>query len=140
MELDKIETLPPPPGVIGSLKAGFDAIASHLTVILLPLALDLLLWLGPRVRIDRLFQPVFDEMARFARFNGIPAADLGTLQKNSTMFLEQLQQYNLLSALRTFPIGVFSLMSGPVPGQTPLGKSFIIQINSVFTLLGLTML
>ena len=140
MEMDKIETLPPPPGVIGSLKAGFDAIASHLTVILLPLALDLLLWLGPRVRINRLFQPVFDDLTRFASFNGIPATDLSAFQENSKLFLEQLQQYNLLSALRTFPIGVFSLMSGTMPGPTPLGTSFIIQINSVFTLLGLIVL
>ena len=39
--MDKIETLPPPPGVVGSLKAGFDAIASNLTVILLPITMSL---------------------------------------------------------------------------------------------------
>jgi len=137
MGMDKIDTLPPPPGVVGSLKAGFDAIASNLTVILLPLALDLLLWLGPRLRVDRLFQPLFDEMSRFASFNGISAADLKTLQENSALLLEQFQQYNLMSALRTFPIGVFSLMSGTMPGKTPWGdSSIIIQIDSIFILLG----
>jgi len=137
MEMDKIETLPPPPGVVGSLKAGFDAIASNLTVILLPLALDLLLWLGPRLRIDRLFKPVFDEMSRYASFSGISAADLKTLQENSTLLLEQFQQYNLMSALRTFPIGVFSLMSGAMPSRTPWGGPFmVIQIDSGFILLG----
>jgi hypothetical protein len=140
MEMDKIKTLPPPPGVIGSLRAGFDAIASNLTVILLPLALDILLWLGPRLRIERLFQPIFDEITRYARFSGIPAADLNTLKENSSLLLEQLQQYNLLSALRTFPIGIFSLMSGAMPGQTPWGTPSIIQVNSVFTLLGWFML
>jgi len=135
--MDKIETLPPPPGVVGSLKAGFDAIASNLTVILLPLALDLLLWLGPRLRIDRLFKPVFDEMSRYASFSGISAADLKTLQENSTLLLEQFQQYNLMSALRTFPIGVFSLMSGAMPSRTPWGGPFmVIQIDSGFILLG----
>jgi hypothetical protein len=137
MEMDKIETLPPPPGVVGSLKAGFDAIASNLTVILLPLALDLLLWLGPRLRVDQLFQPIFDEMSRYARYSGIPAADLKTLQENSALLLEQFQQYNLMSTLRTFPIGVFSLMSGTMPSQTPWGApSLIIHIDSVFTMLG----
>jgi hypothetical protein len=140
MEMDKIETLPPPPGVIGSLRAGFDAIASNLPVILLPLALDVLLWLGPRLRIESLFQPIFNEMTRYAKFSGIPAADLRTLQQNSTMLLDQLQRYNLLSVLRTFPIGVFSLMSGTMPGQTPFGASSIIQVNSLFTLLGWIML
>src|SRR3990172_261364 len=136
MEMEKIETLPPPPGVIGSLRACFDTIASHLTVVLVPLVLDVLLWLGPRLHMDRLFQPIFDEMARYARYSGFPAADLKTLQDNSTLVLEGLQQFNLLSALRTFPIGVFSLMSGTRPNQTPLGTPSIIQVDSVFTLLG----
>ncbi len=134
--MDKIETLPPPPGVVGSLKAGFDAIASNLSVILLPLALDVLLWLGPRMRVDRLFQPIFDEMSRYASYSGIPAADLKSLQENSALLVELLQQYNLLSALRTFPIGIFSLMSGSMPGQTPMGAPSMIHINSVLTLLG----
>jgi hypothetical protein len=136
MEMDKIGTLPPPPGVVGSLRAGFDAIASHLTVILVPLAFDLFLWLGPRLQVDRLFRPIFEEMSRYARFSGFPAADLKTLQENSAVILEQLGQYNLLSALRTFPIGVFSLMSGTMPGQSPLGAPAVIQVDSVFTLFG----
>lgn len=135
MEKDKIETLPPPPGIVGSLRAGFDAIASHLTVILIPLALDLLLWLGPRLHVDRLFQPIFNELARYARYSGFPSADLKILQENSTAILEQLGQFNLLSTLRTFPIGVFSLMSGTRPAGTPLGAPSVIQIDSVLTLL-----
>lgn len=136
MELDKIETLPPPPGVVGSLRAGFDAIASHLPVILAPLALDLFLWLGPRLHVDRLFQPLFDELTRYARNSGFPSADLKTLQENSAVILEQLQQFNLLSTLRTFPIGVFSLMSGSGSNQTPLGAASVIQVDSIFILLG----
>ena len=134
--MDKIETLPPPPGVVGSLKAGFDAIASNLSVILLPLALDLLLWLGPRLHIDRLFQPIFEEMSSYARYGGIPATDLNTLQENSTLILKQLQQYNLLTALRTFPIGVFSLMSGKITDQTPFGPPSVIHVDSLLMLLG----
>ena len=88
--MDKIESLPPPPGVVGSLRAGFDAIASHVAVVLLPLALDIFLWLGPRLRVDRLFQPLFIELSRYARFSGIQSADLKTLQENSNLLLEQL--------------------------------------------------
>lgn len=134
--MDKIETLPPPPGVVGSLRAGFDAIASHLTVILVPLALDLFLWLGPRLHVDRLFRPIFNEMSRYARYSGFPASDLNTLQENSVLLLEQLGQYNLLSVLRTFPIGVFSLMSGAQPHRTPLGTPSVIHIDSVLNLFG----
>jgi len=140
MEMDKIETLPPPPGVIGSLKAGFDAIASNITVILLPLALDLLLWLGPRLRIDRLFRPMFDEISRYMSSSGIPATDVQMLQENSSQALEWLHQYNLLTVLRTFPIGVFSLMSDLTPNRTPIGVPSVIQVGSIFTLFGWIML
>jgi len=136
MEMDKIETLPPPPGVVGSLKAGFDAIASNISVILLPLMLDLLLWLGPRLHVDKLFQPIFEEMISYARYGGIPAGDIKTLQENSALVLEQLQQFNLLTAIRTFPIGVFSLMSGRISIQTPLGVPSVIHIDSLLMLLG----
>lgn len=134
--MDKIETLPPPPGVVGSLKAGFDAIASNLSVILLPLFLDLLLWFGPRLRIDTLFQSIIEEMFRYAKYSSFPSTDITALRENSIIVLEQLQQYNLFSALRTFPIGIFSLMSGSMPGQTPIGAPSSIHVNSVFTLLG----
>jgi len=136
MEMDKIESLPPPPGVVGSLRAGFDAIASNVAVVLLPLALDTLLWLGPRLRVDRLFQPLFIELSRYARFGGIQSADLKTLQENSNLLLEQLGQYNLLSALRTFPVGIFSLMSGTMPTRTPWGSPSVIQVDSALTLFG----
>jgi hypothetical protein len=136
MEMDKLDTLPPPPGVVGSLRAGFDAIASHLPVVLVPLALDLFLWLGPRLRMDRLFKPIFDEMFRYAVYGGFPAAELQTFQENSSLILESLQQYNVLSALRTFPIGIFSLMSGARPSQTPLGAPSTFQVDSLLGLMG----
>ena len=57
----EVQTIPPPPGIIGSLRAGFDAIASNVTVILMPLGLDLLLWLGPRLSMDKLAQPLLQQ-------------------------------------------------------------------------------
>ncbi len=44
-----MNTPTPPVGVIESLSQGFEATASHLLLVLLPLLLDLALWLGPRV-------------------------------------------------------------------------------------------
>lgn len=134
--MDKLEALPPPPGVVGSLKAGFDAIASKPLAILLPLALDLLLWLGPRLRVDQLFKSFFGEMSRYAAYSGLPSSELKTLQENTAILIEQLQNYNLVAALRTFPIGIFSLMSGSLPSQTPFGAPASFQVNSILILLG----
>src|SRR3990172_5408969 len=101
------QALPPPPGIIGSIRAGFDAITAHIGLILLPLALDLLLWLGPRVSSERLMQPVMDEMGRLAPSAGLSAADM---QSMIEMYTELLGRLNLLIALRTLPVGVSSLM------------------------------
>src|SRR5262245_29762331 len=43
-------TLPAPPvGIIESLTSGFETVASRLYLVLIPIAFDLLLWLGPRI-------------------------------------------------------------------------------------------
>ena len=128
------QTLPPPPGIIGSLRAGFDAIAAHIGLILLPLGLDLLLWLGPRVSINKLMQPVLDEMARLAPSAGLAQADINSMVE---MYRELLGRLNLLSALRTFPVGLSSLMSGRMPAGLPFGTPTILQVDTAAQLLGL---
>lgn len=41
----------PPVGVIESLAQGFETVAGHLGLLLIPLLIDLLLWVGPRVSL-----------------------------------------------------------------------------------------
>lgn len=117
------------------MRAGFDAIASNLPVILFPLIFDLLLWLGPRLRTDRLFKPFFDQMSVYAVQSGLPNNDLLTLQGALEEFSQQLGNFNLLSIVRTFPIGVFSLMSGRPSLATPLGSPPVFHVSSITTLL-----
>lgn len=48
-----IDNTPTPPvGVIESLTKGFDTVAGALLLMLLPLMLDVSLWIGPRIEID----------------------------------------------------------------------------------------
>lgn len=136
MQTEQLTTLPPPPGVVGSLKAGFDAIAANISVILLPVLLDLWLWLGPHVRVDHLFKPFFDEMSKYSALSGLPSADVIRVQEAYATISVELQKYNLMSILRTFPIGIFSLMSGKMPAETPLGAISVIHVDSPLTLLG----
>jgi hypothetical protein len=55
MESEKANTPTPPVGVIESLARGFETVAGSLVLILLPLLLDLFLWIGPRLD----FKPAF---------------------------------------------------------------------------------
>jgi hypothetical protein len=135
MESDKVQTLPPPPGVVGSLKSGFDIVASNLLAILLPLGLDVFLWLGPRLHIDRLFKPVIDEIPQYASNSGLSAADVLAVQETYKTIVIRIEQYNLLSVIRTFPVGIFSLMSGKMPSDTPFGTPTIFHVGSLPTLI-----
>ena len=131
------KTLPPPPGIIGSLRAGFDVTAGHITAILFPAALDLLLWLGPRLSVDQLVQPFFKQVGDMAASGGLKPQDIASAL---AMYQQFFHEFNLLAILRTFPIGIFSLMSGSLPGQSPLGLPAITQINSTGRLLGMVFL
>jgi hypothetical protein len=113
--------------VIGTIKAGFDTIASHLTVILLPLALDLLLWLGPRLSVKSAFLPALEYFRQFAEAARAPAADLDRVVG---AYVEALDRFNLLSVLRTFPIGISSLLQGAQPANTPFGSPRLVDITS----------
>jgi hypothetical protein len=139
MQARRIETqtLPPPPGIIGSLRTGFDAIAAHVTVILLPLTLDLLLWLGPRLSIQHVAQPFLEELNSLAAGSGMKPEDI---QTTLDMYGKFFQGFNLLAILRTFPIGISSLMSGAMPTQSPWGTPKVLQIGSLSQLVAFSVL
>jgi hypothetical protein len=128
------QALPPPPGIISSLRAGFDAITTHIGLILMPLALDLLLWFGPRMSMNRLMQPFLEEAGGLAATSGLQPADVTAALD---MYKSFFQEFNLLVLLRTLPVGVSSLMSGRMPVQSPLGLPAPAQLGSVTQLLGI---
>jgi hypothetical protein len=139
MQAPRIETqtLPPPPGIFASLRSGFDTIAAHVTVILFPLILDVLLWLGPRLSMERIIQPGLKQFGVLAATAGLKPEDIhNTLDMSGKFF----QAFNLLGIVRTFPIGVFSLMSGIMPTQTPWGMPSMLEVGSALQVLGLAFL
>ncbi len=139
MQAPRIETqtLPPPPGIIGSLRSGFDAIATHFAVILMPLALDLLLWLGPRLSPDRALQPMMKAFATMLASTGVQPAELGTSVDAAN---KSLQALNMLGILRTFPIGISSLMTSVMPTATPWGTPTVVEVAAFPQFLALSML
>lgn len=129
MEVSRLENLPPPPGIINSIKAGFDAIAARITAILLPLLLNLFLWLGPRLRMDALYKSLEGDMVTIWQASRISAEDIQLmLETYNRMF----QSLNLFGLLRTLPIGISSLFT---PTQltfaTPLGDSANLQVTGL---------
>lgn len=126
------QPIPPPPGVINAIKAGMDVISSHLSVLLLPLALDALLWFGPRLSVQKIFSTLFEQMLALTG-GSLPTEEMAAAQK---LMDEWLPNFNLFSILRTFPVGVSSLMSGKLSIANPLGVQSVIEVGSDAGFLG----
>lgn len=143
MYAQKLETLPPPPGVINSLKAGFDVVSRHVMLILMPLALDVFLWLGPRLGVSELLGPLYQTLFEQARRGLAAPEDVTRLVQVQDVLSEMLQRFNLvslLSRLQTFPIGLSSLLAKTLPADSPVGTQSIAQVSSLLGLLGYMLL
>jgi len=128
MSLLKTEQVAPPPGVISSIKSGFDATANRLDIIILPILLDLFLWLGPQLRLKNLLMNLVSDFAALAEKNLVPLEEVERVRATLQELLAL--DVNLFTLLRTFPIGIGSLMSRTVTGATPFGKAASLQVET----------
>jgi hypothetical protein len=134
------EEFPPPPGVIGSLRAGFDAVSRHVGLIVLPAVLDILLWLGPRLSVDGLLSPALTLIFNQARLTVTSSADLSQYAQIQAAFSELVAHFNLLSLLgrlQAFPVGISSLSAKTMPVETPFGSQQVLEVSSSPLVLGL---
>ena len=124
-----------PLGVVGSLAAGFEMVGRHLGLIVLPVLLDLFLWLGPRISIA----PLLEQFAAFLLTQSKP--DPATLDQvtQAVQVLKQFgEQSNLLALLSALPLlNVPSLLAQHASGAlSPLGQPHVVLTTSVLAVLG----
>lgn len=128
MKSAQVQAAPAPPSLMGSLKAGFDATANHIELLLIPIVVDLMLWFGPHLRLDQLIDRVFTDLRNQP---GLNAADMVNLVEITGEFWSLLaERLNLFSALRSYPVGMPSLMVASQPIDTPIGSPLNWQIGS----------
>jgi hypothetical protein len=117
--------------------AGFDSVATHIAVILPPVLLDLFLWLGPHLRLKQFLQPIIAQFPSLA--NAFPASfpDPATIQ---AAWAGIADHFNLFIILRTFPVGITSLLSLQMPVQNPFGVPVSLDAGSFVGILGWALL
>ncbi len=123
-----------PLGVIGCLAAGFEILGRHLWLVILPVLLDLLLWLGPRLSIAPLLEGFV------ALLTAQPAPDPTTARQvtQAVQLLKQFgEQFNLFSLLSALPLlNVPSLLARHTPGAvSPLGEPRALLVTNVLVLM-----
>ncbi len=107
------------PNVFSAIASGFKSLGSHLYLLLFPLGLDLLLLFAPRYTISTLaarYLALFDPLTE-------ASAELKQLWTDLSASLDTFfQSYSLSSALRSYPLGIPSLLSSRVFMENPFGK------------------
>lgn len=143
MDMQKLETLPPPPGVIASLQAGFNVVSNRIALIVLPVLLNVFLWLGPRVSIGQWYGAILDSWITLLKRNNFSAQELAVYTDAVPLLMDFMDKLNWLGWVRTLPIGIPALMldlprTFPVP--TPLGIQNVIQLSSIAVIMGSVLL
>ncbi len=127
MNINKI-ILPEPPNVLKSIQIGFDAITKHLVLLLFPLGLDLLLWFGPHLQIKSLIGKLILEMNNASQ--SFPADVAQLVQEGEALWQVVADRINLLIALRSVPVGIFSLLPSILPLKNPFGHPILWEISN----------
>jgi hypothetical protein len=127
----KTETLTvAPPRLIPSIIMGFNLVTNHIQLIIVPIILDVLLWFAPHIRVKTLMDPlVAQTLSDLKQLSSSDMADLIQATKDSWQII--LGQFNMISLIRTYPIGVPSLLASSGPIQTPLGSPIYFEIPSI---------
>ena len=85
------------------------------------------LWLGPRLRMDALFNSMKADVLAIWKSGGIPAEDI---QRAMDLYEKTIPRINLFWIFHTIPIGISSLFLPQKISQTPLGDPAILQVSA----------
>lgn len=103
-------------GVIDTLSAGYNLVNRRLWLILVPVFLDLLLWLGPHLSVA----PLIIDIINLAPPAEMRPDQVEALEQARQTMLQMAQEFNLLGLLVAGFLGVPGLI-----GVTSLGASFV---------------
>ena len=110
-------------GVMPTLAAGLDLVSKHLWLLVVPVALDLFLWLGTRLGA----QVFMDEMVSFWQQENVLLAINPEMVET---FVSLTTRTNLFAALSIPMIGVPTFMSGITPELMPV-ETAVFELNSI---------
>jgi hypothetical protein len=123
------------PNVIQALISGFNTIANKPHLMILPILLDLFLWFGPAWRVDKVFKPLIDAIGNLPMIESVETGL--SVETYVAVWQELLANLDLATSLRTFPIGVPSLIASKSPFINPLGSPPVFSLVNSTQVIGL---
>lgn len=123
-------------GALACVTTGFEVIARHPELTILPLVLDLFLWLGPRLSVAPILQGIKTFMSQLVATD-VAMPDIGESYAIAGQILEELSRsFNLFSLLNPGPLlGVPVLMPSYLTSLRPIGSQPALEVASFLILL-----
>lgn len=123
-------------GALACLTTGFEVIARHPELTLLPIVLDLFLWLGPRLSIAPILRSI-EILMNQLMVTDIAVPEIGDSYVVAARILEELSEgFNLFSLLNPGPLlGVPVLMPSYLTALRPTGVQPALEVTSALFLL-----
>jgi hypothetical protein len=130
METKDSTIITQPPKIIKAIVDGFNTVTNHIGLILFPIILDLVIWMGPRLKLETLLTPIIEKANEtLLTYNG---ADMSQIVESAReAWIVIIERLNLTSTLSTFPIGIPSLIAGAGYNQTPIGIPIVYEMPSL---------
>jgi len=119
------------PKIFAAFRAGYETASKHLYLILFPIVLDLFLLFGFRITIFELMQ---DVIQRFVLPPSATADLVASWEVLKSQSLEFFRYFSLTAFLRSFPVGIPSLLSVASFERNPLGEYQFIHLREPGTI------
>lgn len=127
-----------PLGTVACITTGFEIVARHPELIVLPLLLDLFLWLGPRLSIAPLLRNILAFLRQMMLADSTLTGSVEAYAIIEETFRLLSEGFNLFSALSSTPLlSVPTLMPVRMSAVRPLGEQPTIEVTSFLTVLGI---
>jgi hypothetical protein len=114
------------PRLFPTLAAGFNVVASNIQLILIPVIIDVALWLGPKLRISYLAKPLIQFMSDNMQ-TVAGAESQAQIPQTLALIKEFFANFNLGIFIRTIPVGIPSLLARELTVASPLAKNTVYE-------------
>jgi hypothetical protein len=131
------------PKVFASLGEGFKTLANHLYLLLFPIGLDLYFLFAPRYTVSELANETLGQALTIAQLGN---QSQETINQAIASIRSYFEYFSLSSVLRTYPVGVPSLLAGRPIAENILGSLLVYDLSNggkfilailIFSLIGL---
>jgi len=130
MNTNSVKLIDQPPKLMSAIIAGFNLIANNIILILFPVVLDVIIWLGPRLRLKNILEPmIVNANQTLSTYNNTEITQL--LESAQEAWSLIISRINLTNSISTFPLGIPSLLAGTDLSENPIGKAVTYEIPSI---------